>query len=157
MTVWEEISTLTWKIFCQPTLIYKTDLKWASFSQFYLQEVERDNRTLVLEVKKRDEKIFELESETSSQKLDIISLRDKLDKVENNTTTDLGDLNRIVSDQKNEIGELKRKLNLALETKRKLESEVESSRFNMETVRIRYENELREKYLSSYCIKFQGT
>jgi hypothetical protein len=100
-----------------------------------------------MEVKKRDERIFELESETSSQRLESITLRDRLDKVENSSTTDIGDLNRIVSDQKNEIGELRRKLNLALETKRKLESEVDNSRFTLETVRIKYENEVREKEL----------
>ena len=51
---------------------------------------------------------------------------------------------------------MRRKLNLALDQRRKFELEIDNYKFTMENMRTKFENDLREKYRSENDIIFQG-
>lgn len=66
------------------------------------------------------------QTENTSLKNELAEVRARLNKIENTTMIDVNDLNKIIGEQKNEIGDLRRKLNLSLDHKRKLEQEVDN-------------------------------
>jgi len=95
-------------------------------SKAKLTEYEFDNKTLAKELQARDEELIVKNTEVNHLRNLVNDLKSQIGQLDINSTVDSHELTKIIGEQKNELGDIRRRLNLCLDHKRKLEAEVDS-------------------------------